>query len=207
MIKSGNPKQVRILAIAAIGAIGFMIAQFIPNKEEKVTPVEDASASSQTIDSHSLPTEVLGDPFAHSQLKVNHTENPPQQGEGEPTQPTRPPTQNPEFTGFGMTPLPGHFGQFQPGNNTPLTISPEENLANVQPSEQEDQKHVITLKAILGADEPRAFVSVDGGPTIKVAPGSEVTPGVTVKKITPKGVLFKTKNGESHVAVGGAFTG
>lgn len=182
-MKAGNKNQATILAIVAVGAIGFLVVQLIP---AKIRPMlGQGPATGPIVASTSMPADLplalVGDPFSHPKLAVKV---PPTQGGQAP---------QPDITGN----IPFMLGGFQrPDGQVQPTGTPEDIAGK---DRQKLQGPQITVLAVMDAGTPVAMLQVGGKEAKTYRAGDALAKHV---RLTFVGHSFvKVKIGEDVVTI------
>jgi hypothetical protein len=192
-MKTGNPKQVVVLSIAALGAVGFVIYQALPKMEAAapLPPQQVASSGGGALMQASLPQSLIADPFTHPAL-LKKVAPPPQEEKAQ--------TQPPKLPG-GFDPLkvnlpPGFHG---PLPNAAPDKKPSENAGTNQQSQQEVERVTLTLNAIMATDQTVAMITIDGKGMVRCALGDKVGPATVVEVTDTEVVIrYREKGKDKH---------
>lgn len=192
----GDPRKTAILGVIAVAAIGFLVVRLMPEGRKQAgtsakEPVPVGSSSSGA-GSEAMIVSLIGDPFSHPMLARSITTGPAG------------PAPTPSPTGTG-TP----FGS-QEGGSAPIQIQtlPTPN-PSPGPGTAADPHGVppsaipkISLKGILCATESIAYLSLDGGASSGFRVGDTVSPGITLKVITPDTIVLQRGTKTQALKVG-----
>ncbi|HZH98505.1 MAG TPA: hypothetical protein VEX38_05995 [Fimbriimonadaceae bacterium] len=188
-MKTGNPKQVTVLAIVAVLAVGFVIYQALPKIEKAApqTPTQLPQQEQGQFVQAGLPQALIGDPFTHPALfkKLSPAEKseeaPPKLSgklDGDGYKPARP-----DLSDF-------FYGPFLEGDQ------PGENAGNGQQSQQEPKRTALTLSAILATEENVALIAIDDEGSKRFGKGARIGPATVVSISDSQVVLSYWEKGK-----------
>jgi hypothetical protein len=211
-LKTGNKKQATILAIVAVGALAFLIVQFLPAKGRGsliALVTGRTEEPSNAIDSSGLPLVLVRDAFSHPKLALAREDAKPAQDSAAPSQGQLRGTLGVDgFSPATVDSLPGTIEGSESGiaddsdmDPPPTGRLPEE---NTRPSQQVNKAAMrkLVLRAVVLAGHSVAFISIDGEPERTFREGEAVVPGIRVMAINRDGVKLKIGGKLRFVAVG-----
>lgn len=177
----GDKKQVTILGVVALLAIGFLVTQLIPKGSKFIASV-DAEPTKQAaeVESVSLPLEVSGNPFSHAKLAPE--EDKKTQG-----------AQN-GLEG-GLEPLAPNLEGIEI-NSAEYAATLWEHEQNKKPDEdagktrKEEEKAPFNLKltGFAGGTSPMAFIRVRGRTGVPFEEGDQLEQGVYLLRIREQSI-------------------
>jgi hypothetical protein len=171
-MKAGDPKTVRLLMIAAVGALGFVVIQLLPSKDiAKLNAAQATDAAVPALVAEGLPGTVTNDSFSSPMLarSMGQTE---EQREGEGTQPLFP-----GMTGLLPSPTPNAPGETKGG---PIELRSDEAKP---PPAAEKPKRTALLNGVVSVDDAVAFIAIDGKESRECRVGELLGPGVRLLAI------------------------
>lgn len=202
----GDPKKTAILAVVALGAIGFCLSQVFGGKDEPRMlrqaggPQTSAPAGSSAIAVAQLD-RLRVDPFSHPMLAAKMTSKQPDNTES--------PRGAPPVLGRpGISPGEGPPEPFGPGTGIDKTMDPKWPIP-LSPGQRPDGATIqvekltqITLKAIVKVGSRTAYLSVDGQDARGFRPGDFVRGDVQVAFINDDSVIVKSRKATVTLRVG-----
>lgn len=196
-METGDPKQVAVLSVMAVGAVGFLFTRMGGKHAE---PPKMAAAQRAAAGPASVALTLLHDPFSHPHLA---------------TKPTKPSAEAPEEEPKGApSPLMGSLPAasiLDPGSigkDAPVTavLPPAGPLIakknHAPPRAAVPSPKTIGLEAIAGASATVAFLSVDGAESRPFGPREAVTPSVRVLRVEDGQVVLTGPHGKLTLGVG-----
>ena len=192
-METGNPKQVAILCVMAVGAVGFLVTRLGGKASTAASAVaaERASAQKGTGVPSDLP--ILVDAFSHPKLA-------PQKPRAFTAvlRSTPPPNEGPPGEIDGPLPFVGaltHDGFIQPVVQKPA----EKTTPKLEPkSEPVD----VVLEATVGSSANVAFISIAGADSQPFRPNDQIKSKVRLLRIEDGAVVLSGPKGELTINVG-----
>lgn len=179
---TGDPKQAVILALVAIGVVGFAVIRIIPKPDATVgLPISPRVASSE-VDAKKLPTVVLSNAFWHARL-----DNVPGALKPAPKKGQRGPTTT--FQNPGVAPV------------SPLSgvLNPDENTGS---NRQQIEGPTIRVSAIIATGQRKeALISFGGADEVKASAGMRFRDLIIVA-VSDTSVRIRIGKAEKTLAVG-----
>ena len=200
-METGNPKQVAVLCVMAVGALGFLATRLVGKHDLQAVALASRSESRKA---EIVPSDspLLIDPFSHPKLA--------------PAKPSVPSTEL-SGTSVAMRPLDGSIGGVLPVASDPSDeyfSSPEGDVASgdksgdkkgtetktdaPKPAEQTE----VALEATAGASEDVAFLSVDGADSRPFHPNDSIKNKVRLLSIEDGAVVLSGPTGKLTINVG-----
>jgi hypothetical protein len=174
----GDKKQVTILGVVALLAIGFLVTQLIPKGSKFIASV-DAEPAKQAaeVESVSLPLEVSGNPFSHAKLAPEEDENAENGLEGgiEPLAP--------DLEGLEVNSAEYMATLWQHEQNK----KPDENAGETR-KEEEKAPFNLKLTGFAGGTSPMAFIEVRGRSGVPFEEGDQLEQGVYLLRIRDESI-------------------
>lgn len=199
-MKRSDPKQVIVLSVVAVGAVGYLMVSLLGAGRRAGSPSPTSSAQEESREpSHSAPLELLRDPFSHPTLIASardvRTQTPPPEPAAEPA--TMP----------GAAPLPIGSGMTF-GSVGPVSVRPEPSSDDPAESAGPDRKLEvakgprIALSAIVKVDRPMAFLSIEGSESRAFQVGALIAPGVRLVDIQAGLITLRFRGKSTNLKVG-----
>ena len=194
-METGNPKQVAILSVMAVGALGFLATR-LGGKSPAVALTATAQAEGRKANTVPSDSPLLIDPFSHPKLA--------------PAKPTTP-AADPNVKTASMSPLTGDIEGTLPLATEPLATEivaahGQKQAKTIESPEKPAQtpvEHVeIALEATAGASEDVAFLSIDGADSQPFHPNDLVKGKVRLLRIEDGAVVVSGPKGELTINVG-----
>lgn len=199
-MKSGDPKQVVLLSIVAVGAVGFCGYQIVGSKPvalQAVQQPEPTHTESSTVSSELYPTTLSGDPFSDPHLVVaagiKSAPAPKDHKEGGEEPPTRPPSG--QLFPMPMGALPGSTAE---GG---IPSQPEENTGATNKKNGASPAMKICLEGVVSTEGSFAMLTVNGKDFDTVRAG-QVLEGIKILSIGSNFVDFAFKNQKFRLYTG-----
>lgn len=197
-MRPSNPKQVLILSIVAVGAIGFLGTSILGIGKSVVSRLAEGGEETKSDPvAATRPTDLLGDPFSHPKLALaSEPTNPDSKPDAAPK-----PAQPPNLDGT-LPPLPG-TRPLQPnvGIVPDTEVQPDETTGN---SRKPDGKvgPRVALTAVVKVKNSIAFLSVNGGETRAYRQGDLLAPGFRLIAVGEGQVTIRNAQATFQMAVG-----
>lgn len=203
-MKVGDTKKAAVLGVVAVAAVLYL-GKSLLNVGGGSNPAANPSANAHADQAphEALPLEVSVDGFSHPALAKLLDESPRtnagrEEGAGAP--PTIP-------GNLPAVPSVWESGRFDPGNTAAVPIqAPEPNKPQESgdPPRQEHQESrgAILVTAVIVADDPVAFISVNGKESVGCRVGAEVADGVVIEAIHEDHVVLRVKKKSKVVRPG-----
>lgn len=200
-MKASDPKQVAVLSVVAVGAIGFLGYTLFgggkPSKPMRLVREAEAETPGGTADK--LPAEMVGDPFFHPKLvkleeeaSTKPVEHPAGQTEpsksASPNVPRLPPMQ-------GTLPV-SPFG-------VRYTVAPPQPAEDTGTNRKEERAGLrIALTAIVKVDQSMALLSLGGKDTQTFRVGQTLGEDIRLVAIGEDSITVATKGGKRRIRIG-----
>lgn len=201
-MKASNPKQVVVLSVVAIGAIGYLGHSLFGLGNAVVARIVGQTEPETKAESAEPPAiELLGDPFAHPKLASNGlspASTPPPTSVTSPqaTDPSIPEPSLPPPTIGGSLPLKPQFGIVPEASPKPAETTGNDREKN------ENQGPRVALTAIVKVDKPVAFLSLNGKESRAYRPGDLLAPGIRLTHVGSSSIRFQSPTASYHLSVG-----
>jgi len=154
-MEAGNPKQVAVLSVVAVLAIGFLVTRMRGNDLPKIAQaIVDKATGRAAVMPPSYP--MVSDPFSHPKLAVTQAVATTTGTEAE--KPMMPPFLVGELPPAGERPLPANVPSGEIGQTTTEPLKPAEPKTEKAVPEGTE----ILLEATAGATDTVAFISIGG---------------------------------------------
>jgi hypothetical protein len=194
-VKVGDTKKAAVLGVVAVAAVLYL-GKSLLNVGGGSNPAANptANAHADQAPHEALPLEVSVDRFSHPALAKLLDES-PRTNAGREEGAAAPPT------------IPGNLpaipsvleaGMLGPGNTVtvpdqvPEPTKPQESGGPPR-QEHQESRGAILLTAVLVADDPVAFISVNGKESVGCRVGAEVTDGVVIEAIREDHIVLRVR--------------
>ena len=196
-METGNPKQVAVLGVLAVGAAGFLLARM----GGKPAPASAAALAVARLEDKPRPSGTLTigrDPFSHPRL-ATRTGSPSVEpglalGMGVPTVP-KPKGLAGAFPAMG--PLPPADGLGAPAGPVIAVAPSAEKPATTGP-----ERTTIGLEAVVGASDAVAFLTVGGADSQPFRPKARVAGAIRLLRVGDGTVVLEGPRGRVTLDVG-----
>ena len=188
----GNPKQVIALAVAAVGALGFLVSRL---GRPSLPPLASVGVEAP-VEVSMRPRTLLAsgkDPFSHPRLAPVVPKSPV---ESEPPTERKPGPVTGRFAAFG--PLP-EIGE---GTTEAVPLIPPKPREEPPKPSALPIRTPIALEAVVGATDPTAFLSVDGAESRPFRANDKLGNGIRLVRIEDGAVVLSGPKGEVSLDVG-----
>jgi hypothetical protein len=194
-METGNPKQVAILSVMAVGAFGFLATR-LGGKSPAVALTAAAQAEGRKASTVLSDSPILIDPFSHPKLA--------------PAKPTTPADDSNVKTA-SMNSLTGDIEGTLPLATAPLTAKVvsaegEKQTKKVESPTKPEQPPVepveVALEATAGASEDVAFLSINGADSQPFHPNDSIKGKVRLLRIEDGSIIVSGPKGELTINVG-----
>jgi hypothetical protein len=203
-VKVGDTKKATVLGVVAVAAVLYL-GKSLLNVGGGSSPAANptANAHPDRAPHEALPLEVSVDRFSHPALAKLLDESPRtnagrEEGTGAP----------PSIPG-NLPVVPGvlESGMLGPGrtvvvpDQAPEPTKPQES-GDPPRQEHQESRGAILVTAVIVADDPVAFISVNGKESVGCRVGAEVTDGVVIEAIREDHVVLRVKKKSKVVRPG-----
>lgn len=189
-METGNPRQVAILAMAAVGAVGFLVTRV--GKRPVPPPIAAATAARRVAAvPAAAPLVLLKDPFSHARLAPVEPKAIQAPVEATPAKP--------------LPPLPGALPAVGPvdvqGTLPEVRKAAPEKEARAAPK-SEPTTTTIGLEAIATASDTVAFLTVGGAESQPFRPGQKIVGAIRLVRAEDGAVVLSGPKGRVTLDVG-----
>ena len=176
----GDKKQVTILGLVALLAIGFLVTQLIPKGGKFVASVTaEPTKQAAEVEAVSLPLEVSGNPFSHAKLAPEEAKD--AEGNGGLSGSVEPLMPNLEGLEINSAEYMATLWEHEQNKK------PVENAGESR-KEEEKAPFNLKLKGFAGGTTPMAFIEVRGRTGVPYVEGDELEQGVHLLRIREESI-------------------
>jgi hypothetical protein len=203
-MKVGDTKQVAVLGVVAVLAIGFLIYRLLPSREVAVRSAV-AAATAAGSSSRDLGLQLVRDPFSSERLSLRSK---PASSDAQESAQAAPKSGNQwEVQGgkkINVKPdeFPNALVGSLPGGGLPMPVPEDHTPVNRRKETGEVTATLFRLDATMNAGEPKAMISVNGADARMFQAGDTVGPQGHVVTVDDSGVEISVGGKRIRLAVG-----